>query len=142
MAAIRRAYHTLAKQYHPDRVPINRRGWARAHMARVNAAYEVLSDPQRRDRYDRQRDYAPIADGQPTSPSGRGLWRTQRVRERSRRQRMERWRLVTAISAATAIIGTIATLFYARTMSGYLISALVNGSALVLFLVGLWMMNH
>jgi curved DNA-binding protein CbpA len=142
MAAIKRAYRTLAKQYHPDRVPINRRGWARAHMARVNAAYEVLSDPQRRDRYDRQRDYAPIADDQPPPPSGRGLWRVQRVRERSRRQRMERWRLITVISAAIAMIGTIATIFYARTMLGYMISALVNGSAWVLFLIGLWMMNH
>lgn len=50
---IRSAYRLLAKQYHPD---VNR-GSAEAvrQTQRLNAAYEVLGDPARRQAYDRAR---------------------------------------------------------------------------------------
>jgi len=43
---IRRAYLARARQYHPDR------GGDVERMARINAAYELLRDPQRRAAYD------------------------------------------------------------------------------------------
>lgn len=46
---IKAAYRRLARGNHPDRVG----GDGHARMAAVNAAYEVLSDPVRREAYDR-----------------------------------------------------------------------------------------
>lgn len=46
-AAIKRAYRKKASQAHPDK------GGDAASMALVNRAHEVLTDPERRDRYDR-----------------------------------------------------------------------------------------
>lgn len=48
--AIKRAFRKLAMQYHPDR---NKDADAETRFKEVNAAYEVLSDPERRNRYDR-----------------------------------------------------------------------------------------
>jgi curved DNA-binding protein len=47
---IRRAYRKLARQYHPD---LNRESDAEDRFKEVGEAYEVLSDPDRRERYDR-----------------------------------------------------------------------------------------
>jgi hypothetical protein len=49
--SIRTAYRRLAQKYHPDKMPGNANA-VRA-MAAINAAYEVLSDPQRRTEHDR-----------------------------------------------------------------------------------------
>ena len=49
---IQAAYRRLALRYHPDRNPSAE---AARVMTRINAAYEVLSDPARRARYDRRR---------------------------------------------------------------------------------------
>src|SRR6266545_1732621 len=46
---IRSAYRKLARQYHPD---VNSDDGASARFREVTEAYEVLSDPQRRQRYD------------------------------------------------------------------------------------------
>ena len=46
------AYKRLAHKYHPD---VNADPDATAIMQRLNEAYEVLSDPQKRSAYDRQR---------------------------------------------------------------------------------------
>ncbi|MCP2242410.1 DnaJ C-terminal domain-containing protein [Lentzea aerocolonigenes] len=47
---IQRAYRKLARQYHPD---VNRDPGAEDRFKEVSEAYEVLSDPEQRKRYDR-----------------------------------------------------------------------------------------
>lgn len=46
---IKRAYRKLAKQYHPD---VNKAPDAEAKFKEINEAYEVLSDPQKKQTYD------------------------------------------------------------------------------------------
>ncbi|GAB4494986.1 MAG: DnaJ C-terminal domain-containing protein [Anaerolineales bacterium] len=48
---IKRAYRRLAKTYHPDHNPGDKR--AEERFKEVNEAYQVLSDPQKRAHYDR-----------------------------------------------------------------------------------------
>jgi curved DNA-binding protein len=48
--AIRRAYRKLARKYHPD---LNSDGDAEDRFKELGEAYEVLSDPDKRERYDR-----------------------------------------------------------------------------------------
>jgi len=47
-----RAYRRLARQFHPDRQPPERKVWAEEQMKRLNEAYAILGDPQVRARYD------------------------------------------------------------------------------------------
>lgn len=53
-AEIKQAYRRLVKQFHPDSNP----DLGHDRIASINAAYEVLGDPQRRQSYDRQLHYA------------------------------------------------------------------------------------
>ena len=46
---IRRAFRRLARQYHPD---VNKGDGAEQRFKEINAAYEILSDPEKRQRYD------------------------------------------------------------------------------------------
>jgi DnaJ-class molecular chaperone len=48
---IRRAYRKLAKQFHPDLNPGKKE--AETRFKAINAAYDLLSDPEKRARYDR-----------------------------------------------------------------------------------------
>ncbi len=55
-AQIRAAYRTLVARYHPDRHQGNPlEDLASERMAEINQAYELLSDPARREAFDRNR---------------------------------------------------------------------------------------
>jgi hypothetical protein len=69
---VRAAYRRLAREHHPDRA-----GADGAAMTRINQAYEVLSDPERRTRYDHQLDHRP-----PSRKPGRVVLPGDRRRQR------------------------------------------------------------
>lgn len=53
-ATIKKAYRTLAKEYHPDKNPNNPE--AEDKFKEINAAYEVLSNSEKKQQYDRYGD--------------------------------------------------------------------------------------
>lgn len=57
---IRRAYRKLARQFHPD---VNKEKDAQAKFTQVQEAYDVLSDEQKRKRYDQYGSAEPAAAG-------------------------------------------------------------------------------
>lgn len=50
--AIKSAYRKLALEFHPDRQPEDERDAAEERFKKISEAYEVLSDPDKRKRYD------------------------------------------------------------------------------------------
>lgn len=68
-AAIKKAYRSLAKQYHPDANPGNPR--AAERFKEVGEANGVLSDPQKRKKYDQMRKLGAFGFGGPRTGSGR-----------------------------------------------------------------------
>jgi len=50
---IKKAYRKLAMKWHPDRVRPEDKKEAEAKFKEINEAYEVLSDPEKRSKYDR-----------------------------------------------------------------------------------------
>lgn len=50
---IKAAYRKLARKWHPDLHPANEKKEAEEKFKRINEAYEVLKDPEKRSRYDR-----------------------------------------------------------------------------------------
>ncbi len=50
---VKKAYRKLALKWHPDRHPAAERDQAEQQFKRIAEAYEVISDPEKRSRYDR-----------------------------------------------------------------------------------------
>ncbi len=50
---IKAAYRKLARKWHPDLHPEKEKAAAEAKFKQINEAYEVLSDPEKRAKYDR-----------------------------------------------------------------------------------------
>lgn len=139
---IKRAYRGLAKHYHPDTMPPEKRDWAREQMARINAAYQVLHNPQHRAEYDRQRGYdKPLPAPAVVQPVANHTLR-HRGRERRRRQQSQRWRTSAALCAALLVAGLILTALWARTTAAYVTAAAINGTLLIALLLSLGMINR
>lgn len=51
---IDKVYRTLAKMYHPDANPEEKKKWAEEKFKEINEAYEILSDKDKRTKYDKQ----------------------------------------------------------------------------------------
>ena len=51
-AEIKKAYKKLARKYHPDLQPDDKKKWAEEKFKDINEANEVLSDPEKRKMYD------------------------------------------------------------------------------------------
>ena len=51
---IDKAYKTLAKKYHPDANPEEKKQWAEEKFKKINEAYEILSNEEKREEYDKQ----------------------------------------------------------------------------------------
>lgn len=51
---IDKAYKTLAKKYHPDANSEDKKEWAEEKFKKINEAYEVISDEEKRAEYDRK----------------------------------------------------------------------------------------
>lgn len=52
-----KAFKLLAKRYHPDTQPEDKKDWAEEKFKEINEAYEVLSDEDSRKKYDEELDY-------------------------------------------------------------------------------------
>src|SRR5437660_4519451 len=66
---IKKAFRRLAKQYHPDRNPNNPQ--ASERFKEINEAHDVLSDPEKRKKYDTLRRYGAFAGAGSAGPRGR-----------------------------------------------------------------------
>jgi molecular chaperone DnaJ len=66
---IKKAFRRLAKQYHPDRSPNNPQ--AAERFKEINEAHDVLSDVEKRKKYDTLRRYGAFAGGAGGGPRGR-----------------------------------------------------------------------
>ncbi len=88
-AQIKQAYRRLVKQFHPD----TQRETANSEfMIRLNAAYEVLGDPQRRQSYDRQRQRQTVSSGTSRKRANVGRqYRQSRQRARDCDEQIQLW---------------------------------------------------
>lgn len=84
-ADIKRSYRQLVKRFHPDS---NRHIDSHEAIAQINAAYEILSDPQTRRSYDRQLGYG---QHKPDRQADRGPSPRQRRRGRDADEHLRQW---------------------------------------------------
>ena len=72
-ADIQKAYRDLARKYHPDLNPNDKK--AKEKFQKVQTAFEVLNDPSKRELYDRYgSSFEAYAQGGGPRPQGRGGW--------------------------------------------------------------------
>jgi DnaJ family protein B protein 4 len=69
---VKRAYKKAALRWHPDRVPPAKKKEAEARFKKISEAYEILSDPSKKDFYDRYGDEGIRAQRNPSQPTGGG----------------------------------------------------------------------
>ncbi len=70
-AELKHAFRKLAREHHPDRHQDSAKVGAEARFKEVTAAYDVLSDPQKRLQYDQMRSYYAAASPQRPRAAGR-----------------------------------------------------------------------
>ena len=70
-AEIKKAYRQLVRKYHPDANPGNKE--AEEHFKKINQAYEVLSDTQKRAQYDQFGTVGDMPGGSPFDGFGGGV---------------------------------------------------------------------
>src|SRR5438034_11335241 len=75
---IKKAFRRLAKQHHPDRNP--NKPQAAERFKEINEAHDVLSDPEKRRKYDQLRRYGAFAG----TGGGPGGWQIGRASCRER----------------------------------------------------------
>lgn len=124
---LKSAYRVLSRRYHPDRHPKHADAAARL-MASINVAYDVLSDADRRQRYDREigltpprvafRPVSPVRRGASASPVSRagdpapvfgaagGI-----AAQASMRRRMLAVRRLLALSVVSCMVGVLIILW-------------------------------
>ena len=57
VTAIKKAYHAMARMYHPDKNPGDKKDEAAEKFRRVQTAWETVGDKESRDRYDSELRY-------------------------------------------------------------------------------------
>lgn len=93
-AEIKQAYRQLVKLFHPDSNPQTS---DREQILRINAAYEVLRDPHKRQSYDQSlhRSYPPLSERQQErqqrAATAQKQYRAQRQRESHPDEAHQRW---------------------------------------------------
>lgn len=83
-AEIKQSYRKLVKRFHPDS---NRDVKSHDAIAKINAAYEVLGDPQQRQSYDRQLGYGRPTEADPANKRSR----SRRPSGRDADEQLELW---------------------------------------------------
>jgi curved DNA-binding protein len=73
-AEIKSSFRKLARKHHPDMVPESGKAGAEERFKEINEAYEVLSDPEKRKRYDTLGADWDRQGGAPGQASGYGGW--------------------------------------------------------------------
>lgn len=133
-AEITRAYRAAMKHVHPDRQPAARRARAEEHARLLNEAFRVLSDPLKRQSYDRtirqqviqdqiMRRYVGGFEAGGAMPGPTIPQREPTERERRERQEADHraWTLLVVFAIA------VAALIIAAVVFGSILNAVIDG---------------
>ncbi len=140
---IKSAYRRLARKYHPD---VNSDPLAPTKFAQINEAYKTLSDPERRNMYDRTGKAPSSSSGKrQSSPQARAARRAyyQARADRIVNEWLERERVETRArgkAVYTTVTLFISTFMVAMTKPSIfeITSPFWRGALLILFAVGVW----
>ncbi|RJP62014.1 MAG: J domain-containing protein, partial [Candidatus Auribacter fodinae] len=81
---MKKAYAVLAKKYHPDVNPNNE--FAHIKMKQLNEAYQILSDPIKRKKYDLRYDQLVNKNGYKEKPSNKSYAKQQETKQQETKQ--------------------------------------------------------